>query len=209
MIIKSKHNFIIYPYFRIYTILKIWKNFHRVVISGELRDKNLPVLLLSNHVSWWDGIWVMYLNIKYFNRKFHFMMLEDQIKKFRITNQVGGYSVKKGSRSIIETLRYTNEILSDKGNLVLIFPQGDIQSVYNGIIRFEKGVEKILRDNSGKIQVFLIANLVDYFSKEKPTLFIYFKELTTSETSLDEIEKEYNTFYSFCISENISKSDIQ
>jgi 1-acyl-sn-glycerol-3-phosphate acyltransferase len=209
MIIKSKHNFIIYPYFRIYTILKIWKNFHKVVISGELRDKNLPVLLLSNHVSWWDGIWVMYLNIKYFNRKFHFMMLEDQIKKFRITNQVGGYSVKKGSRSIIETLRYTNEILSDKGNLVLIFPQGDIQSVYNGIIRFEKGVEKILRDNSGKIQVFLIANLVDYFSKEKPTLFIYFKELTTSETSLDEIEKEYNTFYSFCISENISKSDIQ
>jgi 1-acyl-sn-glycerol-3-phosphate acyltransferase len=209
MIIKSKHNFIIYPYFRIYTILKIWKNFHKVVISGELIDKNLPVLLLSNHVSWWDGIWVMYLNIKYFNRKFHFMMLEDQIKKFRITNQVGGYSVKKGSRSIIETLRYTNEILSDKGNLVLIFPQGDIQSVYNGIIRFEKGVEKILRDNSGKIQVFLIANLVDYFSKEKPTLFIYFKELTTSETSLDEIEKEYNTFYSFCISENISKSDIQ
>jgi 1-acyl-sn-glycerol-3-phosphate acyltransferase len=209
MIIKSKHNFIIYPYFRIYTILKIWKNFHKVVISGELIDKNLPVLLLSNHVSWWDGIWVMYLNIKYFNRKFHFMMLEDQIKKFRITNQVGGYSVKKGSRSIIETLRYTNEILSDKGNLVLIFPQGDIQSVYNGIIRFEKGVEKILRDNSGKIQVFMIANLVDFFSEEKPTLFIYFKELTTSETSLDAIEKEYNTFYSCCISENISKSDNQ
>jgi len=209
MIIKSKHNFIIYPYFRIYTILKIWKNFHRVVISGELIDKNLPVLLISNHVSWWDGIWVMYLNMKCFNRKFHFMMLENQIKKFWITNQVGGYSVRKGSRSIIETLKYTNEILSDKENLVLIFPQGEIQSVYNGAIKFEKGIEKILKDNSGKIQVFLIANLVDYFSEEKPTLFIYFKELTTSEISLEAIEKEYNTFYSRCISENISKSENQ
>jgi 1-acyl-sn-glycerol-3-phosphate acyltransferase len=209
MIIKSKHNFIIYPYFRIYTIFKIWKNFRRVVISGELRDKNLPVLLLSNHISWWDGIWVMYLNIKYFNRKFHFMMLEDQIKKFWITNQVGGYSVRKGSRSIIETLKYTNEILSDKRNLVLVFPQGEIQSLYNGVIKFEKGIEKILKNNSGKIQVFLIANLVDYFSEEKPTLFIYFKELGISETSLDTIEKEYNTFYSCCISENISKSDNQ
>lgn len=209
MIIKSKHNFIIYPCFRIYTILKIWKNFHRVVISGELKDKNLPVLLLSNHVSWWDGIWVMYLNMKSFNRKFHFMMLEDQIKNFRITNQVGGYSVKKGSRSIIETLKYTNEILSDKGNLVLIFPQGEIQSVYNRSIKFEKGIEKILKDNSGKIQIFLIANLFDYFSEEKPTLFINYRELTTLETSLEAIEKEYNTFYSSCVSENISKSENQ
>ena len=137
------------------------------------------------------------------------MMLEEQIKKFWITNQVGGYSVRKGSRSIIETLKYTNEILSDKGNLVLIFPQGQIQSLYNGTIKFEKGTERILKDNSGKIQVVLIANLVDYFSEEKPTLFIYYKELITSETSLEAIEKEYNTFYSCCISENISKSDNQ
>jgi hypothetical protein len=137
------------------------------------------------------------------------MMLEEQIKKFRITNKVGGFSVRKGSRSIIETLKYTNELLSDKENLVLIFPQGEIQSVYNQEIRLEKGIEKILKDNTGKIQVLFIANLVDYFSEEKPGLFIYFKELITPGSSLEEIEKEYNEFYSGCVAENISKSHSQ
>jgi 1-acyl-sn-glycerol-3-phosphate acyltransferase len=207
MIIKSKHHFIIYPLYRYYTLFKIWLNFHRVVITGEYIDKNLPVLLISNHISWWDGIWIMYLNIKRFNRKFHVMMLEEQIEKFRITNQVGAYSVKKGSRSIIETLNYTSEILSDKDNFVLLFPQGEIQSVYNGVIRFEKGIERIIKDNLGKIQVFFIANLVDYFSEEKPTLFIYLKEFEKKESNLEAIAKEYNAFYSGCISENISKSD--
>lgn len=209
MIVKSKHHFIVYPYFRFYTIVKIWMNFHRVVISGEFNDKKLPLLIISNHMSWWDGIWVMYLNIKHFKRKFHFMMLEEQIGKFPILNKVGGYSVRKKSRTIIETLNYTNELLSDKNNLVLLFPQGEIQSVYTQKIKFGKGLERILKDNSGKVQVLFLANLIDYFSEEKPTLFIYLLEYANTESSLEIIEKEYNSFYSGCIAENINKSDNQ
>jgi 1-acyl-sn-glycerol-3-phosphate acyltransferase len=209
MIIKSRHHFIIYPYFRIYAILKIWMNFRKVVISGEFKDKDLPLLIISNHISWWDGIWVMYLNLKLLRRKFHFMMLEEQVKKFPVLNKVGGFSVKKRSRTIIETLNYTNEILADKKNLVLIFPQGGIQSVYNQHIKFERGLEKILKDNSGKIQVLFLANLIDYFSEEKPTLFIYLKEFNEPSFSLEIIEKEYNSFYAGCIAENINKSDNQ
>jgi 1-acyl-sn-glycerol-3-phosphate acyltransferase len=206
MIVKSKHHFIIYPYFRIYTIVKIWMNFHRVVISGEFKDKKLPLLIISNHMSWWDGIWVMYLNIKLLKRKFHFMMLEEQIGKFPILNKVGGYSVRKRSRTIIETLNYTNELLSDKKNMVLLFPQGEIQSVYTQKIKFEKGLERILNDSAGRIQIIFLANLIDYFSEEKPTLFIYFMEYADPESSMEIVEKEYNSFYSGCIAENIDKS---
>lgn len=209
MIVKSKHHFIVYPYFRFYTIVKIWMNFQRVVISGEFKDKKLPLLIISNHMSWWDGIWVMYLNIKLLKRKFHFMMLEEQIGKFPILNKVGGYSVRKRSRTIIETLNYTNELLSDKKNLVLLFPQGEIQSLYTRKIKFGKGLERILKDNAGKIQIIFLANLIDYFSKEKPTLYIYLKEYTEPESSMEITEKEYNSFYSACISENINKSDNQ
>jgi len=209
MIVKSKHHFIVYPYFRFYTLFKIWLNFRRVVLSGEFCDKNLPLLIISNHMSWWDGIWVMYLNIKLFKRKFHFMMLEEQIGKFPILNKVGGYSVRKKSRSIIETLNYTNELLSDKKNLVLLFPQGEIQSVYTQKIIFGKGLERILKDNAGKIQLIFLANLIEYFSEEKPTLYTYFQEFTNPESSLELVEKEYNLFYSGCISENINKSENQ
>lgn len=209
MIVKSRHHFIVYPFFRIYTIFKIRMNFQRVVIAGEFKDKGLPLLIISNHMSWWDGIWVMYLNIRLLKRKFHFMMLEEQIGKFPLLNKVGGYSVKKRSRTIIETLNYTNELLSDKNNLVLLFPQGEIQSVYTPVIRFGKGLERILKDNSGKIQVLFLANLIDYFSEEKPTLYTYLLDYAGSGTSMEILEKEYNSFYSGCISVNINKSDNQ
>jgi 1-acyl-sn-glycerol-3-phosphate acyltransferase len=209
MIIKSRHHFLVYPFYRIYTLMKIRLNFRRVIISGEFRDKNLPLLLISNHVSWWDGIWIMYLNIKRLNRLFHVMMLEKQIKKFRVTNMVGAYSVRKGSRSIIETLNYTNEILSDKRNMVLMFPQGEIESLYQGDIRFEKGIEKIVRSNTGKIQILFITNLIDYFSDEKPTLYIYLKEYEAGNITHESMEEAYNTFYSESISRNICKPGIQ
>jgi 1-acyl-sn-glycerol-3-phosphate acyltransferase len=209
MIIKSKHHFLVYPLYRIYTLIKIRLNFHKVEIAGEFRDKNLPLLLIANHISWWDGIWIMYLNIKRLNRKFNVMMLEHQIKNYRITGMVGAYSVKKRSRTIIETLNYTSELLSDNRNMVLMFPQGEIQSVYKGQIKFEKGIERIIKENRDKIQVLLIANLIDYFSCEKPTLFIYLKELETKEFTLEAIENEYNSFYSGSISQNIHKSDNQ
>ena len=137
------------------------------------------------------------------------MMLEEQIGKFPLLNKVGGYSVRKKSRSIIETLIYTNELLSDKRNLVLLFPQGEIQSVYTQKIKFGKGLGRILKDNAGKIQVIFLANLIDYFSEEKPTLYTYFQEFVNTESSLELVEKEYNLFYSGCISENINKSENQ
>ncbi len=177
MIIKSKHHPIYYPYFKLcYAKWKVHRHFHKVYISGNFQEKNFPILIISNHVSWWDGIWVMYLNIKLLKRKFHFMMLEEQLKKNKICNYVGGYSVKKKSKSIIESLNYTVDLLSDNRNMVLIFPQGEIQSLYIPSIQFEQGIDHILKKAKGKVQVLFLVNRVDYFSNTKPSLFIYFQE---------------------------------
>jgi 1-acyl-sn-glycerol-3-phosphate acyltransferase len=140
MIIKAKHHFVIYPFFKFYAVYKIWRHFDRVFINGDYQEKNLPLLLISNHVSWWDGFWAMYLNMRLLHRKFYFMMLEEQLKKFSFFINTGGYSVKKGNRSIIESINYTIELLTDSKNLVLMFPQGKITSVYDRSIKFEKGI---------------------------------------------------------------------
>jgi hypothetical protein len=92
---------------------------------------------------------------------------------------------------------------------VLLFPQGEIKSVYTQKIKFEKGLERILKDNSGKIQVLFLANLIDYFSEEKPTLYMYYREFAAHEPSMEEVENEFNQFYSGCITENLNKSDNQ
>jgi 1-acyl-sn-glycerol-3-phosphate acyltransferase len=172
---------------------------------GEFQEKNLPILIICNHVSWWDGIWVMYLNTKLLKRKFHFMMLEEEIKKNKIPNYVGGYSVKKKSRSIIESINYTSELLTDNKNLVLLFPQGKIHSLYTPSIQFEKGFNNILKRISNKVQILFIVNLVDYFSDVKPSLYMYFKEYQNLNIDAEKMQNDFNSFYAECISGNIQK----
>lgn len=106
----------------------------------------------------------------------------------------GGFSVDKSSKSIIETLNYTAELLSDKNNMVLMFPQGEIESMHNHNFRFEKGIEKILQRTKNDVQVIFVANIVDYHSRAKPSLYLYIADFTGSFNTA-EIEKKYNVFY--------------
>jgi len=207
MIIKARHNWIVYPFFKFYALFRTRRNFNSITVNGDFQDKNLPLLVISNHFSWWDGFWAMYLNLTRFHRKFHFMMLEEQLRKFSFFINAGGYSVKKGSRSVIESINYTIELLSAKENLVLLYPQGRLTSIYDQEIRFEKGIERILKATYGKVQVVFVANLIDYLSEEKLSLSIYLKEYDNAEISKAILEKEYNLFYKGCISQNILRAE--
>lgn len=208
MILKASHHPVIYPFFQLYSWLKIKINFQQVTISHDFREKGLPILMISNHFSWWDGFWVVYLNLKLLHRKFFFfMMLEEELRKHMFLNKSGGFSVRKGSRSIVESLNYTAELLNDKNNLVLMFPQGRIESMHKQDIIFEKGIEFVLKKTGTRPQIIFLVNLVDYFSNQKPRLYMYLKEYSGTDFSTEMLQKEFNLFYSECLAVNISKSE--
>ena len=206
MILKARHHFFFYPFFRFYAGWIIHRHFGRVVISGEFRDRNLPLLLLANHFSWWDGFFAMYLNVNILRRKFHFMMLEEQLKNFFFFNKTGGYSVRKNSRNIIESMNYTSELLLDQQNMVLLFPQGKIESVYKDSFRFESGIGRILEKGGDSIQILFMVNLIDYFSSRKPGLYMYISDYKGNKFDRDSIQEAYNLFFRECISANALKS---
>lgn len=193
--IKAKHHVFIYPMFKKLTGFLIKRNFSAVHYIGAFKDNGNAVLVISNHTSWWDGFWIMALNLKRIKRKFHFMMLEDQLKKHWYFQYSGGFSIKKGSRSAIESLNYTSELLQQKNNMVFMFPQGKIHSIYNSDIVFEKGADRILKKLDTENQIVLIANLVDYFSNSKPNLYIYFKTITVKDLEQTSLETAYKMFY--------------
>jgi 1-acyl-sn-glycerol-3-phosphate acyltransferase len=199
MILKAKHSIFLYPFFKRYSVWIIKRHFNTIKIFGEILKKDLPVLLISNHISWWDGFWAMHLNMQIFKRKFHFMMLEEQLRKYWFFNFTGGYSINKKSKSIIETLNYTAELLRDDKNLVLIFPQGEIQTMHNQSILFEKGLERVLYNKANDIQIVFLVNLVDYFSNPKPGIFMYTSEYTDSNFNIETIQIKYNEFYKKCV----------
>lgn len=196
--IKAKHHFFIYPFFQLYTKYLIKKNFHSVEIKSDYVNNELPVLVIANHISWWDGFWIMYLNLKLIHRKFHFMMLEDQLKKHWYFNYSGAFSVNPGSRSVIASIDYTVSLLQNPENMVFMFPQGVINSIYNDKIIFKHGIEKIIKKSnniSNEVQIVLLANFIDYFSNAKPTVFMYLKCISSKELKNQDIEIIYNQFY--------------
>jgi 1-acyl-sn-glycerol-3-phosphate acyltransferase len=177
-------------------------SFHSFKIETQVEDKNLPILLICNHMSWWDGIWTLHLNQQLYHRKYHFMMLEEQLRKNWFFKYTGGFSISKNSKSIVETLNYTAELLSNKQNMVLLFPQGEIGSMHDTNFIFEKGVEKILQRTKNPVQVIFVANVIDYHSNVKPTLHEYLSDYSGN-FSVAEIQNEYNRFYKNCIANQI------
>ena len=132
------------------------------------------------------------------------MMLEEELRKNWFLQYTGGFSIKKESKSIIETLDYTAELLSDKNNLILMFPQGNIKSIYQNKFVFEKGIEKILQRTKNDIQIIFQANLIDYFANAKPNAFLN-RHHYTGAWNGTEIENAYNTFYNKCLKQQAKK----
>lgn len=175
-------------------------HFRRVIINGDFDDRDLPVLLIGNHFSWWDGFIANFLNNMIFHRKFHIMMLEEQLSGRMFLNKAGAFSIKKGSRSVIESLHYTRDLLKGKENLVVLYPQGEFESIYRTTVRFEKGMSTIVTGLKNKLHVVFYAALVDYFSHRKPALTIYLREIPQEMASNPEkMETAYNTFLTECV----------
>ena len=178
--IKANHSYLGVLFFKYYSKIKLKNHFQDIRFVGDIEDLGKPILVISNHFSWWDGFIQLQLNNLLFKRKFHVMMLEEQLEKFKILNKGGAYSVQKNSRDILNSLNYSVDLLNDNNNLLLIFPQGEIQSLYTDNFIFGTGLNYLLKNRKTDFQLIFNINLVDYFSESKPTLTIYFKELIYS-----------------------------
>ena len=196
--LRSKHHFFIYPFFQRYTLWLLYRHFHNVTVEGSFSDSGKPVVLIGNHIGWWDGFWGMYLKLKIVKRKFHFMMQEDQLLRYRFFNYTGGFSIKRNSRQVIESLQYAASLLDNPNNMVLMYPQGKLQSLYSDSFIFEKGIERIIKGRDGEVQLLMSVNMIDYLAHPKPSLYIYIREYNGA-FLLGELEEAYNNFYADCL----------
>lgn len=174
------------------------KHFYKVLIEHDNQPFAGAVLLIGNHFSWWDGFIANYLNFTVFKKRFHVMMLEEQLESRMFLNKAGAFSIKKSSRSAIESLSYASEILSCKDNMLVMFPQGVFKTLYTRSFTFEPGIEKILDNLTDPPDVWFMVNLVEYFSQPKPSLFIRTKKHDGGLTR-DNLQEAYTRFFNDCV----------
>jgi 1-acyl-sn-glycerol-3-phosphate acyltransferase len=165
-------------------------DFREIRITGDFKPDERPILLIPNHFSWWDGFFAWYLNQKLLKKRYHVMMLEHELSKRMFFARVGAFSINLNSRSIFESLDYCIEILNNPKNMLLMFPQGKLESQHKHDIIFRKGVEWIIQ-KSTQARIVLSACLVDYHSHCKPSLTIALKEYDGHAT-LDDLQSAFN-----------------
>ncbi len=179
-----------------------WKNYCRSNIKLDFREMLIPykpepdpdksIFLLSNHLSWWDGFWGYHLNDLLWGKRFHVMMLEEHLKTRQLLCHGGAYSIHRGGRAMVESLRFTADLLNDPENLVLLFPQGKIHSQHSPDMEFQQGSTKILKWTQKPVQVIFGASFVDYFQHRKPSLYYFLEEW---EGDVDRLSEDFSDFY--------------
>ena len=194
--LKPRQNKFIYSFFSWYISRIINSDFNKMEFNRVSFDEDRAILLLANHFSWWDGFLLFQINKLYFRKKFYVMISEDNYQKVWFLKYLGGFSVKKNSRSVIETLEYAGSLLDDADNLVIIFPQGKLYSNHTDQIEFQKGLMNMINISKRKFQYIFAASFVDYFEHRKASVICYLQVWEGAEfTSLQLIKSAYNKHF--------------
>ncbi len=197
--IEARHIPLHVRFFNWYSRRMIKRHFRGIRFHNRPAATDKPLLIIGNHFSWWDGFLVVYYNLLFFKKKFHVMMLEEQLSRRMFLNKAGAFSIKKNSRSSIQSLQYAGKIISNPENLLLMFPQGEIQSQHLCSFKFGKGLDIILNNAAGNHELFFLANLTEYYSDKKPSLDAWFKKVNIQGKDSKMLESEYNKFYNECV----------
>lgn len=203
--IRARHTFAGELVAGLYAGPLLGRAFREVRIVGEAGDDGLPILMLANHFCWWDGFIQYRINRSCFGRKLYTMMLEEELKRHPILAHCGCFSVRKNSRSMLESLGYGVEVMRSPGNMLLLFPQGGIRSIHTVTPGFQSGAGYLLDRIDNDYRIVLNINLPDYGAGRKPYLNCYLRMLRAREVAGAEgLREAWDRFYTECKTSQIA-----
>lgn len=156
-------------------------------------DAQKPVLLLGNHISWWDGAWMLLRNAGQWKRRFNVLMLEAELQKRPFLAALGAIGLQKG-REQLQTLAQLNELTKDPSNLLLIFPEGSIGAAQAPTLHFQKGL--LNRLHLPDWQVVFVFSAVEFLNQPRPSRFHYLQTYAAADVAA--LEAAYQHFKAQC-----------
>jgi hypothetical protein len=103
------------------------------------------------------------------------MVMKKQLEKKPWLRYMGGFSVDPGKFTVAESLQHASEILSQPGNILIFYPQGNLESQHIRTIAFQEGLYEIIPKIKGDCQIIWSSNIIEYFESVKPS--VYFEML--------------------------------
>lgn len=183
------------------------RRFNKLIINPIEIKPNCSYLLMCNHFSFWDGFLASYLCYHAIHKKspakgFYAMMLKKQLKKHNWMRYFGVFSIS--THSVKESLSYAAELLETPGNIVLIYPQGNLESKYVRYIEFKRGVAEIIAETKGECQIIWCSTLLEYFESLKPSVYFHLLDCGTSaDFNFDRLVSQVNVHHKSAIAKQL------
>ena len=178
------------------------KRFNKIKIVGDIEIKlNHSYILMANHFGFADGFFLYYLCFNWLDKRqklkgLYTMSVKKQMEKNWWLKYCGSFSVEPGKRSVDESLAYAASLLSGPGNILLYFPQGDLESSHIRHIEFKDGIYEIVNRINGDCQLIWSSNILEYFESTKPSAYLHLLDCCTNrefdfETLKDNVNKHH------------------
>lgn len=168
-------------------------NFQNFYLTNKFPEipENQSLIITPNHFSWWDGFFIDYTFQFFSKRKIYLLMLEEQLKRYWFFQKVGAFSINpKNPKSIKTTFDYIINVISDPKNVLLFYPQGEIEDYVKRPLKVKDGLKKILNMTNTEVNILPIAFKIKYGSTKKPDLLVRFGEPILSSRA----KKNFNLF---------------
>lgn len=119
----------------------------RVCDAGDdPRATGLPLLVIANHPTWWDGYIALLLS-RHFGARRYLMMDAAQLRRYRFFAWLGCFGVERSdARDVARSLAYAADLLRTHGPVwVWLFPQAEITPASARPLVLHGGAAHILR----------------------------------------------------------------
>ena len=152
------------------------KHFYSVYRWGTLPQiqNDLPVILLPNHNTWWDGFFAYLITSNVLSRPIYLMMTEEQLQNYPFFSRVGAYSINlKNKKRMLDSLDYTHKILmADDDKAVCIFPEGELKPYDAESIEYKRGIQWIMQRLQREVNIVQLAIRIEFLDQQSPEVFI-------------------------------------
>jgi len=189
------------------------RRFNKMIINDIDIKAGHSYILMCNHFGFLDGFFAYYLCFKLIKKQqklkhIYTMSVKKQMEKNWWLKYSGSFSVEPGKRSVAESLDYAASLLNEPGNLLIYYPQGNLESAYIRHIEFKDGIYEIVTRTKGNCQLIWGSVLLEYFESTKQS--VYFNLLdcgTNHDFDFEQLKENVNAHHLQSIKKNIRFTD--
>lgn len=132
------------------------RSFHKVRLARPgvpTHPGGVPLIVYTNHPSWWDPAFVIVLALRLFDQREHYGPIEaDMLERYRFMRRIGIFGVAPGTRAgAADFLRIGAGILADPRRMLWVTAQGQFSDPRERPLGLRYGTARLMERVPGAV----------------------------------------------------------